>query len=219
MRRRFLLLPALGAGLAFVAACTDVPLAPKWSADFFLPIQFADVTLGGPTGVAAPTGGTIPSGIAVTSTSPVSSQKVDGATKQILDESVNSITADVVLATNVDLVGYVIISVAPDSNNLFSTNASLALTDSIVIRKTAGDTSHVSANVSLFQTQSQNTGTCTINCGTNNNSSSNPNAVNTLYTRSKTSVACKAGSTCNGLTANDKLQLGVNLTVNVAVNK
>ena len=218
MRRSLPQLLTLGAGLAFVAACTDVPLAPKWSADFFLPIQFADVQLGGAGGVAP--GGVIPSGIAVTSTSPVSTQKVDGATKQILDENVNAITADVVLATSVDLTGYVIISVAPDSNNLFSKNATLALTDSIPIRKTAGDTSHVTANVSLFQTQSQNTGVCTINCGTNTNTSSNnPNAVNTLYTRSKTSVACKSGSTCSGLTATDKLQLGVNLTVNLAVSK
>jgi hypothetical protein len=212
MRRRFSLLLAVGAGVAFVAACSNVPFAPTWSADFFLPIQFADVALGGPSGVAP--GGVIPP-VNVTSTSPVDSQDVSGATKQILDESVNSIGADVVFATSADLTGSVQISVSPNKADLFSTDPTKAMTTTVTIRKTAGDTSHVTANVSLFQSQNQ-TGTCTINCGNNSNG---PSAVNTLYSQSKTTVACRTGATCSGLTASDKLVLGVNLTVNVAVSK
>lgn len=212
MRRRWAVPFALASGLAALAACDTGSLGPKWSANFYFPIQFADVQLGGAGGVAP--GGTIPSGFPVTSTSPVSKQTVDGATKQILDEDVNSITADIIFATSADLTGYVIISVAPDSNNLFSKNATLALTDSFPIRLTAGDTSHVNANVGVFQSSSQTNNNFNNNTGGN---SSGASAANTLYTRSKTSVACRTG-TCN-VTASDHLQLGINLTVNVAVSK
>ena len=207
MQRRWSLL-ALGVALTAVAACTDVPLAPKWNADFYLPIQFADVVLGGPNGVSP--GGIIPPAN-VSSTSPVGTQDVSGATKQILDENVNSITADVVFATSADLTGTIQISVSPNQADLFSTDPTRAFTTTVNIRKTAGDTSHVTANVNVFRTSAQ---TCTFNC---NNNSSGGNAANTLYTQSKTTVACKSGLCA--VTASDKLELGVNLTVNVAVSK
>jgi len=201
--------------LAALAACEDVPLAPTWNSDFYLPIQFADVTLG-PSGVTKKSGGLIPA-IAISDTSPVGTQEVSGATKQLLDENVNSILADVIFSTSADLTGTIQISVAPNQADLFSADPTKAFTTTVTIRKTAGDTSHVTANVNVFRTSSQtNNGTCTINCGTNNNSNSG-SATNTLYTQSRTTVACKSGICV--VTDNDKLQLGINLTVNVAVSK
>ena len=199
MRSKSVLAFLVGLGAAAVAACS-IPFGPQLNSDFFFPIQFADVVLGGNGGVAP--GGIIPPA-SVTSTSTVSTQQVTGATKQILDESVNSIKADIIFATSADLTGSIQISVAPNQANLFSSNPALALTTTIQIRKTAGDTSHVSTNVSVFQTSSQSFG------------SSGGSSANVLYSQSKTTVACRSGL-CP-VSATDKLQLGINLTVNVAV--
>jgi hypothetical protein len=204
-------------GLAALAGCQDVPLAPKWNADFFLPIQFADVILGGPNGVAP--GGIIPPAN-VTNTSTIGTQDVSGATKQVLDEDVNSINADVVFATTADLTGTIQISVSPNQADLFSADPTKALTTTITIRKTDGDTSHVSANVNVFRSSSQNSGAGnnTGNSGSGSNTgNSGGNANNVLYSQSKTTVACRSGL-CP-VSATDKLQLGVNLVVNVAVSK
>src|SRR5260221_3293852 len=105
MRRRLSLLLGLGVCLTALAACTNIPLAPTWNADFYLPIQFADVTLGGAGGVAP--GGIIPPAN-VTSTSPADSQEIGGATQQILDENRNSLKADIILANPADLNGHIL---------------------------------------------------------------------------------------------------------------
>jgi hypothetical protein len=202
MRSKSVLALLVGLGAAAVAACTDVPFGPEWNSDFFFPIQFADVVLGGNNGVAP--GGIIPPAN-VSSTSTVSQQDITGTTKQILDEDVNSIKADIIFATSADLTGSIQISVAPNQADLFSSNPALALTTTIPIKKTAGDTTHVDANVNVFRTSQQS-------FGNNNNAGS---SANVLYSQSKTTVACRSGL-CP-VSASDKLQLGINLTVNVAV--
>jgi hypothetical protein len=190
MRSKWTVVLSLGIGLAAVAACKDVPLAPKWNADLFFPIQFADVALGGTGGVAP--GGIIPP-VSVSDTSSIDSQDISGATKQILDEDVNSIKADVIFSNTVNLTGSIVISVSPNQFDLFSSDPSRALTVTIPVHQTAGDTLHTTANVNVFKNQ------------------------NVLYSQSRTTVACGAGLCA--VTSNDKLQIGVNLTANVAISQ
>jgi len=177
------------AALLLFAAC-EVPLAPKWNVDLFFPIKYPDVAL---SQYAGP-GGVIPT-TTVTFTTPADSDAVSDATRQIFEEDIDSLKAEVILANSANITGSMDISIAASRFNLFSTNPALAVTVTLPIRVTAGDTVRIpNVNTTLFQ-QAQ-----------------------ALFTQTRGSMRAAGGAPIF-VTANDKLSLGVDLTANVKFSK
>lgn len=76
--------PALVAGAlaAFAAAaCNDVPFAPRWDADWYVPLASRNITL--PAGV-------IPAGVSVSDSFPTQTQSLGNAAGQILSRTLDS---------------------------------------------------------------------------------------------------------------------------------
>lgn len=174
-------------GLVGLAAC-DVPLAPKWTVDITFPVDFPAVAV-----ADYAVAGQIPSG-SISFNGPVTTQDVQGATDQVLSEDLKSLHAEIVLVNDVQISGQIVISVASASGNLFSTYPGLALTDTITVRPTAGDTSYVTADLGLFQN------------------------AQTLYFQTKGTIASTSPSgTSVGPT--DSLQVRMNLFATVQLSK
>lgn len=189
MRR--LALSASALTLLGIAAC-HVPMAPKWNADLFFPINYPDVALAN----FVP-GGTVPP-IAVAFNTPVQNQTVQGATQQVLtSQDLKSLSADIIIANSVNINGQIVMSVA--SNPAFlcggsSANPSQSLTVPINLTQTAGDTTHVVADLSVFQ-----------------------NASVLYYQTCASLQSPSAGGTT--ITAADSLSLAVNLFATVQVSR
>jgi hypothetical protein len=167
-------------------AC-EIPNAPKWNIDVFFPIRYPDVQL-------SQYGAAIPP-FDVTYTFPVDSQNVSNATRQIFDEEIDSLKADVILANTTNIAGTLTVSIAASRSNLFSSNATLAVTVPILLKVTAGDTTRIPAiNTTLFRQATK------------------------IYTQTRVTMRSATGAPL-GLTANDKLSIGVDLTANVKMSK
>jgi hypothetical protein len=176
---------ALGVAALLITAC-EVPLAPKWNVDVFFPIKYPDVQL-------SQYGSTIPP-FDVTFTFPVDSDAVSDATRQIFDEQIDTLKADVILANSTNIVGTLTVSIAASQANLFSTNSALAVTVNKNILVTAGDTTRQVVNTDLFKNATK------------------------LYTRTRITMRSATGAPLV-VTANDKVTLGVDLTANVKLSK
>ena len=129
----------------------------------------------------------------VSFTTAMDSDVVSSGTRQILDEDIDSLKADVIFSTQTNIAGTLDVSIAPAKANLFSVNPALALTVTIPLRVTAGDTSHVTVNIGLFK------------------------QANVLYTQSRATVRSNSGFLTVG--PSDKLTLRVDLTANVKLSK
>ena len=170
-----------------ITAC-QVPGAPTWNVDVFFPIKYPYVAWS----QYAP-GGFIPTSTITFQTSP-DSQAVSSSTQQVFSQNIDTLKADVILVNSANATGTITISIAASQANLFSANPSLAVTATLPIRVTAGDTSHYTVNTTLFQ-QAQK-----------------------LYTETKASVK-SGGATPTPVTAKDSLGISVDLTANVKFSK
>ena len=184
MRMRHAVL--LTIALLTTGAC-DIPYAPKWNVDVFFPIRYPDVQL-------AQYGSFVPN-FNVTYTTPVDSQNVSDATRQIFDEEIDTLKADVIFANTTNITGTLDISIAAVRSNLFSTNSALAVTVTVPIRITPGDTTRLSpVNTNLFKQATR------------------------LYTQSRATMRSATGTPL-ALTANDRLSVGIDLTASVKMSK
>src|SRR2546430_2948726 len=111
------------------AACSGVPFAPKWNVDVYFPLRSPDVALQQYTMVIPPSN--------VSFTTAMDSDVVSSGTRQILDEDIDSLKADVIFSTQTNIAGTLDVSIAPAKANLFSVNPALALTVTIPLRVTA----------------------------------------------------------------------------------
>ena len=179
----------LAAAAFFLGLCAcQVPGAPKWNVDVYFPIQYPYV----PWSQYAP-GGFIPT-TTVNFQTPPDSQMVSSTTQQVFSQDIDTLKADVILVNSANVTGNLTISIAGSKANLFSANPSLAVTATLPVRVTPGDTSHYTVNTTLFQ-QAQ-----------------------WLYTETKASVK-SGGATPTPVSAKDSLGIGVNLTANVKFSK
>jgi hypothetical protein len=179
---------ALLAAIFLAMAGCSVPLAPKWNVDVFFPIRYPDVQLSqyaGPGGVIPP--------VTITFTTPADSDNVSDATRQVFDQDIDTLKAKVILVNTADLTGSLTVSIAAVKSNLFSANPNLAVTVTMPLRVTAGDTIPVTVNTTLFKSAQK------------------------LYTQ--TSGSMRASNTSIVVTPSDKLQLGVDLTANIKFSK
>lgn len=175
--------------VAFIAlAACEVPLAPKWNVDVFFPIKYPDVPL---ANYAGP-GGIIPT-TNTNFTTPADSDDVSDATRQVFDQDIDTLKAAVIFSNTANLTGTMDISIAALKANLFSANTSQAVTVTVPIKVTAGDTTRVTVNTTLFKNAQK------------------------LYTQTRGTM--RAASSPIVVTSTDKLTLGVDLTANVKFSK
>lgn len=177
---------ALGVATALLVLGCDNLSAPKWNADIFFPIKYPDVQLN-QYGPAVP-----PSN--VTFTSPVDSQTVSDATREIFDRNIDTLRAEVILATSTNITGTLELTISNNRAFLFSTLPTQAATLSVPIRVTAGDTTRFTLNTTLFRTAQK------------------------LYTQSRATMRSSTGGIVP-LSAADKLSVGVNLTASLRVSQ
>jgi hypothetical protein len=172
---------------ALFLACS-LPLAPRWNVDVFFPIKYPDVQL---SQYAGP-GGVIPN-VNTNFTTPADSSPVSAATRQVFDQDIDTLKAAVIFANTANLTGSMDISIAALKANLFSANPAQAVTVTIPIRVTTGDTARVTVNTTLFKN------------------------AQTLYTQTRGTMRAASGPIV--VTPSDKLTLGVDLTANVKFSK
>jgi hypothetical protein len=108
-------------GVLLVGAC-DITNPPDWTADYLFPLDFPPVDLSGIPG------GVIPLDT-ISFTTPVDSQDTEGLVGRILQsDDLVGLRAEVVLSTNLDVTGDLIVSVAPARSGLFDPAGSLTAT-------------------------------------------------------------------------------------------
>ena len=177
---------ALGVAAAILVCGCDNLSAPRWNVDVFFPIRYPDVQLN-QYGPAVP-----PSN--VTFTSPVDSQTVAGATKEVLDRDIDTLRAAVVLATSTNITGTLDLTITNNKAFLFSTVPTQAATFTVPIRVTAGDTTRFTVNTVLFRTAQK------------------------LYTQSRATMRSSTGGLVP-LSSADKLSVAVNFTASMRVSQ
>lgn len=96
--------------------------APVWSADYFFPLDFPDLELNDYA-----VGGEVPD-VDVPFTSPVGSQDITGLPETLLGDDLNTLTAEVITTTTLDVSGTIEVSIARDPNGLFQTGQSATIT-------------------------------------------------------------------------------------------
>jgi len=130
-------------GLAIALAGCNTPSAPSWTADYLFPLNFPAVDLSGLPGGIIPVD-------TVEFTTPVASQEVTGIVGQILQsDDLTGLTAEVIVATNLDITGTIDLSVAPSTGALFDPSQSLTTTINVA---DGADTVVVPVNLDLFRT-------------------------------------------------------------------
>ena len=174
------------AALVALAACDGVPYAPKWNIDVFFPIKYPDVQLAQVSGVVPP--------FNVTFTAPTDSQNVSDATREILDKDLDSLKAEVVFSTATNITGTMDLSISANRAFLFSTNPAQAVTVTVPVRVTAGDTTRLQVNTALFKNAQK------------------------LYTQSRGTVRSASASTLT-MGPSDRISVGVDLTANIKMSK
>jgi len=177
---------AFGVAAAILVWGCDNLSAPKWNADVYFPIRYPDVQLSQYGAAVPPT--------TVTFTSPVDSQTVSDATREIFDRDIDTLRAEVVVATSTNITGTLDISITNNRAFLFSSLPSQAATLSVPIRVTAGDTTRFTVNTVLFRSAQK------------------------LYTQSRATMRSTTGGLVP-LTSADKLSVGVNLTASMRVSQ
>lgn len=175
----------LAGGLFALVAC-EVPYAPKWNADLFFPVRFPDVAIDQFGPVVPPTNTAF--------TAPLDSQVVSSGTREIFDQRIDTLKAEILFSTQTNIVGTLDISVTPVRADLFSTNPGLAVTVTVPIRVTAGDTTRVTVNTNLFRT------------------------ATVLYLQSRGTMRSNTGNVLP-VTSVDKLVVGLDLTASVKVSQ
>lgn len=98
--------------LALLLAGCDLS-APVWNADYFFPLDFPDLELSDYA-----VGGEVPD-VDVPFTSPVGSQDITGLPETLLGDDLNSLTAEVITTTTLDVSGTIEVSIAQDPTGLF----------------------------------------------------------------------------------------------------
>jgi hypothetical protein len=122
---------------------------------------------------------------------PVETQDVTGLVEQILtDEALNALSAEVVTGATVDVTGSIVVSIATNPANLFSTTNSVTVT--VPFSQTA-DTTTAPINVDLLRTGG------------------------TLYFQSRVTVSGGASGTPVG--SGSEIGIGLNLFANVQVSQ
>ena len=176
------------AGLALVvlAACDGLPYAPKWNVDVYFPIRYPDIQLSQVSGVIPP--------FNVTFTTPADSQNVTDGTREILDKDLDSLKAEVVFTTTTNITGSIDISISPNRAFLFSNLPTQAVTVTVPVRVTPGDTTRLVVNANLFKSAQK------------------------LYTQTKGTLR-SASATAIAMGPNDKITIGVDLTANIKMSK
>ena len=174
----------VAAGLLSVAGCEAGPLSPEWDIEVFFPLRFPDVLLQD----HAP-GNLLPP-VDVSFTAAVESEDISDATAEILDQDIDQIRAQFIFATPTNIRGSLDLSFAPVQGDLFSTDPNRAVTLTIPLRQTTGDTTEVTVATSLL-TQ-----------------------ANVIFLQSRGTVRSGTGSILT-IGPNDVLQLRVNLTATV----
>ncbi len=136
--------------------CEDVPLLPKWDADWNVPLTSRGIPLSNPFGAS------VPAGTSANVTSGVQSQALDGAVGGILDQEIRS--ADVIVTLSKTL------AISTD-DTLFVAASPADLTNAAAVRivvpmaMTAGDVSVTdtvpvsAAGLNLLTTTAANEGT------------------------------------------------------------
>lgn len=112
-----LLRPALVAGaLAAVGAagCNDVPLVPKWDADWYVPMASQTIQL---------PNGTIPGGVSVSDSFPTQAQDMGDAAGQVLSRDLRSASVIFTLDKNVDVSVADTLFIAASAADLGNPNA------------------------------------------------------------------------------------------------
>jgi len=170
-----------------LAAC-EVPFAPKWNVDVLFPLQYPDVVL-----QSQVPGGLLPT-TNVSFTAPVDSQDVSDALEQIREQEIDTLRAAVILVNAAPITGTIEISLASQRAALFSGNGPTAVTVSLPIRVTAGDTARVTIDPGVLQNASR------------------------LYFQTRGTMRSNTGAILV-LTPADRFSLGVNLTANVKFSK
>lgn len=138
MRITWLLL----SGAIALGGC-DIGGPPAWTADYLVPLNFPSVDL---TGVP---GGVIPIDTVAVPTD-VESQDMEGLVGSLVQsEDLVGLTAEVIVTTNLDVVGDLFVSVAPSEGSLF--DPAQSLTAALDVRQ-GTDTTIVPVDLRLFQT-------------------------------------------------------------------
>jgi hypothetical protein len=167
----------------FLLAACDLS-APVWNADYLFPIDFPDIELADYALV-----GEIPD-VDLPFTTPVETQDITGFIETLLGDDLNSLDAEVITSTTVNVTGSIEVSIAQSPTDLFQSGRSIIITIPIA----AGtDTTSASVNVDVVR-----------------------NAA-ALYYQSRGTLRGQPGGTPVGPT--DEIGIDVNLLVNYQVTK
>jgi hypothetical protein len=169
--------------LALLLAACDLS-APVWSADFFFPLDFPDLELSDYA-----TGGVIPD-VDVPFTTPVESQDITGLPETLLGDDLNTLAAEVITTTTVDVTGTIELSIAQSPDLLFQDGQSAIVT---IPASPGTDTTFAAVDPAVVR-----------------------NAI-ALYYQIRGTVRGAAGGTPVG--ADDEVGINVNLLVNFQVSK
>ena len=131
-------------GLVAAVACDGGPLAPKWDIQVFFPLRFPDVDLQN----HAPGGLLPPFDVAFTDS--IASKPISNATEEILSQDIKEIEAHFIFATTSQIAGSLDLTFAPVATDLFSADPDRAVTLTIPMRQTLGDTPVVSVPPALL---------------------------------------------------------------------
>jgi len=116
---RLILLAAALAGGGLAAACTDVPFAPHWEADWTVPLPVASIVLSDnfPTSVILP-------GMSGSVSIPVQTQALDQAVGQVLTQDISRIILKLHYTMTLPLAGADTVFIADSLSALALTSAS-----------------------------------------------------------------------------------------------
>ncbi len=202
LARRAALVAALTAG-GFVAACTDVPFAPKWDADWTVPLPLKPINL---ANVFSPIT-TIPPGTSAVVAIPVQAQDMGQAIGQVLKQDVLAATMKLNYRMTLALAGEDTVFVAASQADLTNPSA-VRIVFPIALAQTT------SAGVDVVDTLPA--GSPQLAMLTNAASSG---GSGTLYVQVRGNVRNPSASQSVTITSTDAIGLTFQLTVRIPVSK
>jgi hypothetical protein len=110
------------AAVSVSVACQDVPLLPKWDADWYIPLPSEAIALGGAGGVFP---GTVPPGTSANISFPPQTQQLDESVGSLLRQELSNGRIIVTLTKTLAVSGSDTLFIAPDQASLTVNTASV----------------------------------------------------------------------------------------------
>ncbi|OGT94992.1 MAG: hypothetical protein A2083_05640 [Gemmatimonadetes bacterium GWC2_71_9] len=156
MRPSRLTLAAGALALLAAPACNDVPVLPKWDAEWYVPLPSQSIALGGAD--RFPIGVPIPPGTSASVSFPVQSLALDQAIGRILRQPLSDGRAIVTIATPFALDGADTLFVAADSTALTNPAAARIVVPFTLVASQSSitDTVEITQGLSVLSTAAQN---------------------------------------------------------------